>query len=120
MDNEGGGDCLFATVRDAFSSILQQTTVNKLRKKLSDEATEEVFLGYKEHYDMYNASIITDTNKIKQLASDYLMLKQRLQNTIDRNEQKIIVEQAKKVKAEHDRVVEEKRVTSQILKEYKF
>ena len=120
VDNEGGGDCLFATVRDAFSSILQQTTVNKLRKKLSDEATEEVFLGYKEHYDMYNASIITDTNKIKQLASDYLMLKQRLQNTIDRNEQKIIVEQAKKVKAEHDRVVEEKRVTSQILKEYKF
>jgi predicted NAD-dependent protein-ADP-ribosyltransferase YbiA (DUF1768 family) len=120
VDNEGGGDCLFATVRDAFSSILQQTTVNKLRKKLSDEASEEVFLGYKEQYDMYSASIVTDTNKIKQLEGDYLLLKQRLQSTIDRNEQKILVEQAKKVKAEHDRIVEEKRVTTQILREYKF
>ena len=38
--NEGGGDCLFSTVRDAFSSIAQQTTVAKIRKKLSNEATE--------------------------------------------------------------------------------
>jgi hypothetical protein len=120
VDNEGGGDCLFATIRDAFSSILQQTTINKLRKKLADEANEETFLGYKEHFDMYNASIITDTNKIKELESDYVILKQSLQNTIDRNEQKIIVEQAKKVKAEHDKIVEEKRISTQILKEYKF
>ena len=120
VDNEGGGDCLFATIRDAFSSILQQTTVNKLRKKLSDEANQETFLGYKEQYDMYNASIITDTNKIKDLESEYVMLKQGLQNTIDRSEQKLIIEQAKKVKAEHDKIVEEKRVTTQLLKEYKF
>jgi predicted NAD-dependent protein-ADP-ribosyltransferase YbiA (DUF1768 family) len=119
-DNEGGGDCLFATIRDAFSSIVQQTSVNKLRRKLSDEATDDVFFGYKEHYDMYNAALIKDTNKIKELESEYLLLKQRLQNTIDRNEQKIIVEEAKKVKNEHDRIVEEKKVTSQMLKEYKF
>jgi hypothetical protein len=43
-DNEGGGDCLFATIRDAFSSIVQQTSVNKIRKKLANEANEEIFL----------------------------------------------------------------------------
>ena len=119
-DNEGGGDCLFATVRDAFSSIIQQTTVNKLRQKLASEATDEVFMEYKNHYDMYGASLVTDTNKIKELEASYLMLKRRLETTIDRNEQKIIVEEAKKVKAEHDKIVEEKKITSEILKEFKF
>ena len=120
VDNEGGGDCLFATVRDAFSSIAQQTSVNKLRKKLSSEATEQIFLNYKEHYDMYNASIIKDTNKIKELEGEYILIKQKFAATIDRNEQKIISVEAKKIKAEHDKFVEEKKITAQILKEYKF
>lgn len=120
VDNEGGGDCLFATIRDAFSSISQQSSVNKIRKKLADEATDIIFEGYKEHYDMYNATLITDTNKIKQLEGEYLMLKQRFASIIDRNEQKIISEEAKKVKKEHDKLVEEKKITMQILQEYKF
>jgi predicted NAD-dependent protein-ADP-ribosyltransferase YbiA (DUF1768 family) len=120
VDNEGGGDCLFATVRDAFSSIAQQTSVNKLRRKLSDIADETTFQGYKEHYDMYNTALLEDTNKIKELEAEYISLKQRFASIIDRNEQKLITENAKKVKAEHDRLVQEKKVTSEILKEFKF
>jgi hypothetical protein len=115
-DNEGGGDCLFATIRDAFSSVAQQTSTNKIRKKLSEEATQEIFDGYKEQYDMYNASIIRDTNRIKELANEYLLYKQKITQTIDRNEQKAIIIQAKEVKAEHDRLVEEKKVSAAILK----
>ena len=120
IDNEGGGDCLFATIRDAFSSIAQQTSVNKLRKKLSNDATENVFLNYKELYDMYTTSLVRDTNHIKELESEYTLLKQRFTEVIDRNEQKIISSEAKKVKAEHDKLVEEKKVTVQMLNEYKF
>ena len=107
-DNEGGGDCLFATIRDAFSSIAQQTSVNKIRKKLSEESTEEVFREYKDLYDSYNNSILSDTNKIKQLEAEYILLKEKFTSIIDRNDQKIISENAKEVKAEHDRLVEEK------------
>jgi predicted NAD-dependent protein-ADP-ribosyltransferase YbiA (DUF1768 family) len=120
-DNEGGGDCFFSTIRDAFSSVGQQTSVGKLRKKLSDEATQTIFEGYKEHYDMYNVALIQETNKIKEFESNYVSLKQRFADaTIDRNEQKIISDEAKKVKKEHDRLVEERKVTYQMLNEYKF
>ena len=120
VDNEAGGDCLFATIRDAFSSIAQQTSVHKLRKKLATEATEKIFLNYKELYDMYNATLIRDTNKIKELEAEYKLLNQRFTEVIDRNEQKIISSEAKKVKEEHDRLVKEKKITTQMLKEYKF
>jgi predicted NAD-dependent protein-ADP-ribosyltransferase YbiA (DUF1768 family) len=120
QDNEGGGDCLFATIRDAFSSIAQQTSVNKLRKKLSQQASQEIFDNYKEQYDMYNASIVRDTSKIKELEQEYLLLKQKFTSIIDRTEQKMIATQAKEVKAEHDRLVEEKKVSATILKEFKF
>jgi hypothetical protein len=120
IDNEGGGDCLFATVRDAFSSIAQHTSVNKLRKKLSKDVTEKIFLNYKEQYDMYYAALIKDTQQIKELEAEYLMLQQRFTEVIDRNEQKIISSEAKKVKEQHDRLVKEKKITTQILSEYKF
>ena len=120
IDNEGGGDCLFATIRDGFSSIAQQTSVNKLRKKLSDEATDVIFMNYKEQYDMYNTSIVSDTNKIKELALEYTALKQKFTDTLDRSEKKLLSEGAKKVKEEHDKLVNEKKVSAEILKEFRF
>jgi ribA/ribD-fused uncharacterized protein len=120
IDNEGGGDCLFATIRDAFSQVAQQTSVQKLRKRLSDEADEKTFLNYKEHYDMYQTAIIKDTADIKALAKQYADIKIRFSETLDRAQQKQLTESGKKIKAQHDQLVKEKKVTTEILKEYRF
>jgi predicted NAD-dependent protein-ADP-ribosyltransferase YbiA (DUF1768 family) len=120
IDNEGAGDCLFATIRDAFSSIAQQTTVNKLRKKLSEEVDEAVFANFKEQYDMYSTGFVSETNKIKELSAEYVILQQKFANVIDRNEQKILTENATKIKDEHDKLVKEKKVTASLLSDYKF
>lgn len=120
VDNEGGGDCLFATIRDAFSSIAQQTSVNKLRKKLSDEANEKIFMNYKEQYDMYNQAFLEETNKIKEMAAEYAKMREKFNNALDRNEKKFLSEEAKKIKAVHDKMIEDKRVSAQIMGEYKF
>jgi predicted NAD-dependent protein-ADP-ribosyltransferase YbiA (DUF1768 family) len=120
IDNEGAGDCMFATIRDAFSSIAQQTTVNKLRKKLSEEIDESVFATFKEQYDMYSVGFVAETNAIKELADEYVIIQQKFANVIDRNEQKILTESATKIKEEHDTLVKEKKVTASLLNDYKF
>ncbi len=120
VDNEGGGDCLFATIRDAFSSIAQQTSVNKLRKRLSDEATEQVFMNYKEQYDIYTNKILQDTNKRKELKIEIAKLKEKFINVLDRNEKKMLADAAKKLVDEHNELTKEQKVTEDILKEFKF
>lgn len=120
VDNEGGGDCLFATIRDAFSSIAQQTSVNKLRKRLADEANEQIFANYKEQYDMYSSKIIEDTNKRKELKIEIAKLKEKFVNVLDRNEKKMLADAAKKLVDEHNEITKEQKVTENILKEFKF
>jgi len=120
IDNEGGGDCLFATIRDAFAQLGQQTTVQKLRKKLAAEADEKLFLNYKEHYDMYTVAVIGATKDAKELEIEYEKYKKLYSETLDRTEKKHFIESAKKIKAQRDRVLNEKKVSQDILSEYKF
>ena len=119
QDNEGNGDCLFATIRDAFASIAQQTSVPKLRKKLANEATQEIFEYYREQYDMYNSSILRDTNKIKELEQEFLLLQQQYNQSTDRDTKKAIKLQANTVKEEHDKLKNEKKIAMETIKDFK-
>jgi predicted NAD-dependent protein-ADP-ribosyltransferase YbiA (DUF1768 family) len=119
-DNEGGGDCFFAAIRDAFSNIAQHTTVTKLRKEIAEQATDELFMSYKEQYDEARNSLVSDTNKIKELALEYANIKEKFKQALDRNDQKLLSSNSKKVKEEHDKLVNEKKITAKMLDEYKF
>jgi len=120
IDNEGGGDCLFATIRDAFSQLGQHTTVQKLRKKLAEEATNEIFLNYKEQYDMASASVVASTKDIKELEIEYEKYKKLYSETLDRNQKKQFTEAAKKLKEQRERIIKEKILSQEIANEYKY
>jgi predicted NAD-dependent protein-ADP-ribosyltransferase YbiA (DUF1768 family)/predicted glycoside hydrolase/deacetylase ChbG (UPF0249 family) len=119
-DNEGRGDCFFATIRDAFSSIAQQTSVEKLRKKLAGEVNEKLLMNYKELYDSFNSMVTESTVQIKELNLEYDKLQKLFASTLDRTERKQISESAKKVKTQHDNLVKDREVSAKIIKEYKF
>ena len=119
-DNSNANDCLFVTIRDAFSSIAQETSVAKIRKRLADEADDTIFYEYKKIYDMYRNDVIMDTGKIKRLASDYKLIRERFADTISMSDKKKIADMGLKIKKEHDKLVEDKKITSKMLAEYKI
>ena len=119
-DNEGGGDCFFATIRDAYSSISQQTSVSKLRNKISNEADQNLFEGYKEQYDSIINSISNDSKKLKELELQYLTIKDKLKNILDINEKIKTINEANKIKDQHDAIIKEKKISKEILSEYHF
>jgi predicted NAD-dependent protein-ADP-ribosyltransferase YbiA (DUF1768 family) len=120
VDNEGGGDCLFATVRDAFSQIGQQTSVQKIRNRLAEEVDEKLFYGYKENFDLIKESIEHSANEIKTYEAEHILLKERFKNELDRDEKKRISEEAKRVIKKRETAMEEKKASMANLRDFAF
>ena len=120
IDNERGGDCLFATIRDAFAQIGQITSVQKIREKLSGEVTDKLFFSYKERYDVLKTTLVKDTQDIKNLEGEYMNVKQKYEGTLDRNEKKLLIDSAKAINDQREKILREKKVTSELSQDVKF
>ena len=72
VDNEGGGDCFFAVIRDAYKSVDKNFSVKSLRELLSREATQEVFQNYKAMYKTLRETVRDTLREMKKLKKDLL------------------------------------------------
>jgi len=114
------GDAFFVSIRDAFATIGQQTTINKLRTNLSKEISTDMFNEYKNESEVYKNSLKQDILKSKELTTQYQDLKSKYSSTLDRTEQQILINSAKEIKNEFDQNKNETLITKRILQDYKF
>ncbi len=95
--SDSPGDCLFSVISDALKSSKKDISVKELRNKLANEVTEEIYLNYKSTYDMFNNALKENSDTMKKLNKENNELREKLQNTKNRDDQIRVVDEAKKV-----------------------
>jgi hypothetical protein len=120
IDNEGGGDCLFAVIRDAIKQTGKDISVKELRKMLADETTDEIFKTYKEIYDAILLSITNDETSMKLLVKKNKELRERLKESKDPKERLQIAEEGKKISQQHKQLKNDVLTSREMINEYIF
>lgn len=103
-DNEGDSDCLFATIRDAFESIGQYTTVSKLRAKVSGQATNELYTYYKEKYDIFHDIMLSTRTESIRLKKEHENIRAAIISTIDHAKQLKYRDYGLKIKDKYEQI----------------
>jgi len=119
-DNEGGGDCLFATIRDAFATIGHETTISQLRKKLAEQVTEETYNDYMEKFEMLSVQIKHTTEESFRLKKEVDILKSKIGETISLDEKKRIRTLGNRIKNEYNYLKTENKIAKDLIENYKF
>jgi predicted NAD-dependent protein-ADP-ribosyltransferase YbiA (DUF1768 family) len=95
LDNEGGGDCFFAVLRDALKSVKIETSVKSIREKLANEVDENIFNTYKELFDLFYNNIKKTHDELKVLKNKHYTLKKIITGTSDGPDKMKLIQDAK-------------------------
>jgi len=119
-DNEGGGECLFAVIRDAYRTRGKYVEVPELRRKLAAEATEDVFQNYKEKHTMTADAIESTSVEMRALVAANAKLKERLERTTEAKEQQAVIAESRRNAARFKRLKAELALSKELLQDFHF
>jgi len=120
VDNEGGGDCFFAVIRDAYQHIGKKTTVEKLRALLSTEVTDDIFQQYRMLYNGFNSQLEEMDTELKRLKKSGQVLKSRSKGNISRDQNEELLDEANKVIEKYKQLSNEKKEIAQLMEEFEY
>ena len=121
LDNEGGGDCFFATIRDAYEGLGKTITVKELRQLLSDNATMDVYENYNVLYTSFVETIQSADQERKKLKAKNVQLRKEI-TAAKKNRAKYghKVKEAKSNVQKHKELTYDIQSTRELLSEYMF
>lgn len=119
-DNEGGGDCFFASIRDGLSTIGKTVTVAELRNRISNAATPVQYKEYRDNYEELVKELKQSEAQIKRLVEEAKALKQSVANATNRSEKADLLLAATKLRDAHKEAKRERDRTKEVMTEFKW
>lgn len=120
VDNEGGGECLFACLRDAYAGVGKVLSVAKLREMVSMEASDELFMNYKTLHDSLSKEVADLTATKDKIKEDAKAMSETGKAEKDRIKKRAIVGEISKIKEYLKDIVEKLTVAKANAAEFKF
>ena len=121
IDNEGSGDCFFAVIRDALKDVGKVTTVDKLRKMVSEDMNEETFQHYRSLYLSLSGELKNKEEELLDLKTTMKKIqKNEKKHTRTAEETRIIKEQLDDIVKKYNEVLEEKKQVRENLHDFEF
>ena len=120
LDNEGGGDCLFASIRDGLKTIGRDITIGEMRKILAQQVTEELFSNWKLLYDETKNNYEEIRKTMRELNIRNKELKTQLSSIKNRKEQQEIIKEARENTEKFKTEKDNEGFAKEMLQEFNF
>jgi predicted NAD-dependent protein-ADP-ribosyltransferase YbiA (DUF1768 family) len=120
LENEGGGDCFFAVIRDAFRQIGKETTVNKLRSVLSKEVTHDIYEEYRTLYTNFLAEFQSIESEMTAIRKTNNELRRRISRVVNKPDHGKLVIEANELTSRYEKLGEDRTITKNLLNEFLY
>jgi len=124
VDNEAGGDCFFATLRDGLKTLnlekYNRITVKNIRQKLADDLDEQQFNTYLDFYNHYKGGLNATIQEFKTYKSKHNTIKSMIGGTSDNSEKSNLLEKAKGYLKRIKTSDEQRKEFEELTEEFKF
>jgi predicted NAD-dependent protein-ADP-ribosyltransferase YbiA (DUF1768 family) len=120
LDNEGGGDCFFAVLRDALRSVKIETSVKSIREKLANEVDEEILATYKEFFGLFYNNMKSIQTQLKEHKKKHYTLKKMITATPDGPDKIKMISDAKSNFDNMSLISDQNKELEELTREFEF
>ena len=120
LDNEGGGDCLFAAIRDGLATVGVNVTVGEMREMLAAEASEEVYNGYKTMYNLTNDELAKVDKDVSFAKNKHAALLKQGRSAKSNEDLTSVIVQGREAEKMYRRAMTERKNAKLLVEEYKI
>ena len=120
IDNDGGGDCLFLVIQMALEETELQTSVEDMRKILSENVNDTIFEQYQSIYMGVHSELQNIENNMKHMKDTIQKFKKQCVNISNKQDNKAMLDRITELRDNYNKMNQEKGSVNELMSEFRF